>query len=207
MYSLVRIIFLLVIVALIAIYKKVRKRKFCINLRVVTPIFCIAFLTLLFVTPETRLIGFSSPKAAYNYVRSGDYESIAYGKQSALVVKMNKKGTFEATLILKQNDKWYITTPLLNSVQVVPVHDSILVFRIGDDRVTDVYYAISIDNYPIEEEGQVIKLNNNTALSKIDNFLQSVQVRTQYWFFCLDKEPTTLVLSIDGKDVFSYNLD
>lgn len=83
-------------------------------------------------------------------------------------------------------------------MQVVPAHDSILVFRIGDDRVTDVYYAISKDNYPIEEERQVIKLNNNTALAGIDNFSQSVQV---------DKEHTTLVLSIDGKDVFSYNLN
>lgn len=96
---------------------------------------------------------------------------------------------------------------MLNNVQVVPAHDSILVFRIGDDRVTDVYYAISKDNYPIEEERQVVKLNNNTALAEIDNFSQSVQVRIQYWFFYLDKEHTTLVLSIDGKDVFSYNLN
>ena len=208
MYSLLRFILLLVVVALIAIYKKARKRKFRMNLRVIVPVFCVAFIALLFVTPETNLIGFSSPKAAYDYIRnicSGDYEAIIYGEQSALACKTHDDYTIETTLLLKKKDKWYITAPLLKDLQSVPAHDSIFVYRISDDRVKDVYYYIFKFDYPIEEEGQIIKLNNNTALAEVDNFSKSEQELVKYWFFCLDEEQTTLVLSIDGKNVFSYN--
>lgn len=208
MYSLTRVIFLLIIVTAIVGYKKVRKREFHMKLHVVIPVLCVAFIALMFVTPETYLIGFNSPESAYTYECGGKYEALIQGEQSALTIKKSGDGATEDTLLLRKADRWYITTALIHHMEYATQYGGkYFIYCLWDDRITDVYYCIADVSYSTDQETKIIELNKSSALYELDDYSEGAQQLMKYRYYRLDKSQTFLTLTIDGKDVYSYDIE
>lgn len=116
MYTIIRFAFCIIAaIAVLALCKPVRKWFFALNrgLKLILFVgFCgILPLVLLCVSPESDLVRFKTPEAAYHYLNGHAYDDIIYGADSALALAVTQEGVVSTTLLHGQKAEWYISKP------------------------------------------------------------------------------------------------
>lgn len=194
-YSLLRIIFFLVIFSLIGL---------CIAKKKIRKIFVISIVTIgivlfsfSFLYPiENKFIKFETAEDVFKYIHTGDILDITYGNDSCMVYYRNSNNSYSYCFVEKNLDSYKI----ISRIKINKIYKSFSSkgnFEIYNIRGTNDYYFLGLVNSEVEQielidsKGEIIDMDlkwveeSNFAYSFFENY------STDYYIL-LDNEKITL---------------
>ncbi len=208
MFYLIRILLIALPASAFLVHRKwVRasniKARFALSAYLVAAVFVFSCLLCLLV-PETYVLGFNSPEKAVRYVYVEEPEALVIGNESALAIRKMKDGSINTFLLVKQNEKWYITSPLLHFMQSITWYSQINISSIKSNRIRDRYIIIT-DMFGEFSDDQLVLINRISPVGCLSTLDQSQQ-KHRYLFYCQDSNVVLITMTIDGKDVIEIEL-
>lgn len=204
MYTIIRFAFCIIAaIAVLALCKPVRKWFFALNrgLKLILFVgFCgILPLVLLCVSPESDLVRFKTPEAAYHYLNGHAYDDIICGADSALALAVTQEGVVSTTLLHGQEAEWYISKPSQSTFSASAAIGEICIDRLSIPEITGSYWSV-MDVWGEIGAERSVALNGVAPAFQTSVTFQATGSEGQYWFFYLEDAPTEVQLTVDGED-------
>ena len=168
MFTIIRII-LLVIVSVCAVWIiKKSKCKFKKVFSTLTVVFCIILVSISSMFPvENLFLSYQSPEKVFNYVKSGQIYKIIDGRESSLVIYYTGNSTYDFYIIPKTSDGYKIPN-YLTQKKVSHKFDEQGAFDVYNVQGTQDYYVTCAVNLTdISEDILVFNSENEKIGSKV----------------------------------------
>lgn len=166
----------------------------------------ISWLTIIF-PPESFFLGFDSADEAYAYVsttKSVDDVIQVNGKSSALIIENTTTGAVTPHLLIKKEQKWYITSEVLYSFRHVDDYwdAEYSVYCLSHPLINETYWMISDTSGSVnlfETVDSSGEYNNGENLKYIDAI-----GKKPFYFFCIESEHFPLYVNgMFAKDYYA----
>lgn len=168
MFTIIRII-LLVIVSVCSVWIiKKSKCKFKKVFSTLTVVFCIILVSISSMFPvENLFLSYQSPEKVFNYVKSGQIYKIIDGRESSLVIYYTGNSTYGFYIIPKTSDGYKIPN-YFTQKKVYHKFDEQGVFDVYNVQGTQDYYvSCAVNLSDISEEILVFNSENEKIGSKV----------------------------------------
>lgn len=168
MFTIIRII-LLVIVSVCAVWIiKKSKCKFKKVFSTLTVVFCIILVSISSMFPvENLFLSYQSPEKVFNYVKSGQIYKIIDGRESSLVIYYTGNSTYDFYIIPKTSDGYKIPN-YFTQKKVSHKFDEQGAFDVYNVQGTQDYYVTCAVNLTdISEDILVFNSENEKIGSKV----------------------------------------
>lgn len=168
MFTIIRII-LLVIVSVCSVWIiKKSKCKFKKVFSTLTVVFCIILVSISSMFPvENLFLSYQSPEKVFNYVKSGQIYKIIDGRESSLVIYYTGNSTYGFYIIPKTSDGYKIPN-YFTQKKVSHKFDEQGVFDVYNVQGTQDYYvSCAVNLSDISEEILVFNSENEKIGSKV----------------------------------------
>ena len=161
-----------------------------------------------FIVPETTLIGFDSPLAAYAYAKSpgeADYEQMIDCETSTLLITRKGTNNISTSILLKKEGKSYITPPFSFSFKKAFDYETALCADcLAHPQLDETYWLLFNMDGSVGES--IVTLNDK--LPEVIMEAGSRNGKTDYdRVYVLPSNTTRIELGIDGEIAAVYELN
>ncbi len=204
MYTAIRFaVCIIIFIAVLALCKPVRGWFFGLEKRwkpVVFAAFCIFLpFLLLYVSPETAIVPFDTPEAAYRYLNGGEYDELIRGEDSALALRITPEGVAMPALLYERDGSWYISRPSESTMEDAAQVGGLYVSRLAHTDVSGSYWLVT-DFQKQVELAEAITLNGTAPEMRFSTPLADTGDEARCWFFYLADVPSEISIAVGGAE-------
>lgn len=207
MFNTIRTVVACISVIVILFVWLIRDKRRIRNIIIAYAILAALFWLSIIFPPESLFVGFRSEHEAYSYIsntNSVDNLTQVNGKSSALIIESTTTGAVTPHLLIKKEQKWYITSEVLYSFRHVDDYwdAEYSVYCLSHPLINETYWMVSDTSGSVnlfETVDPSGEYNNGKNLKYIDAI-----GKKSFYFFCIESEHFPLYVNgMFAKDYYA----